>query len=463
LKETKTTWFPPAKRFLYGRFASIFVCAAALGIGFADGQDVSPDAGAPEAKPAFRVQPSVQDASQTADGKEVLPSGGKENLPVRTADGSDVSAVPRRFAYEFRLRLTGVYDDNINLSHSDRISDYYFTIEPGITIAFGDITGSERNYIRLDYAPSAFLYVDHSEDDAVQHVIRLDGQYHFPHLTLGFSQDVALLDGTNLTTTTTTGVLTNSVNLDVSGRTRVNLYTTRFHGSYDLSDKTFLSGGVEYSVADYATLISSQNLAGNIFINYNYSPKLVIGIGATGGYNTVDTPNQNQTYEQVNVRAAYKVSGKVSLNASAGVEFRQFEDNTVGTHVSPVYELGGTYQPFDGTTINLTGTRRTLNSAVLADQDYNVTSIIAGVRQRFLQRFYVGVQAGYEHSDYFNVIGGISATRKDDYFFVEPGIDITLTSFWTMGLFYLHRQNSSSSDIFSFYDNQFGLRTSFIF
>src|SRR4029434_8606490 len=115
---------------------------------------------------------------------------------------------------------------------------------------------------------------------------------------------------------------------------------------------------------------------------------LVIGVGATGGYTTVDTPNEDQTYEQVNVRATYQVTGKVSLNASAGVEFRQFQDSGVGEHVSPVYELGGNYQPFDGTTINLTGTRRTMNSAVLTGQDYEVTSIIAGIRQRFLKRFY---------------------------------------------------------------------------
>ena len=454
LARNKTTWLPPVNRFLYGRLASIFVGAAALGVGVVDGQDVSPDAGATEAKPEFHVQPSVQEVSQN--------SAGKEAVPVTNAE-EGVSSAPRRFVYEFRLRLTGVYDDNINLSHFDRISDWYFVIEPGITLAFGDITGAERNYIRLDYAPSGFIYASHSDNDAVQHVIRLDGGYHFPHLALTFSQDVALLDGTNLTTTTTTGIISSSVNLDVSGRTRVNLYTTRANASYDLSTKTFLSGGIEFSVADYATLISSRNLSANVFINYNYSPKLVVGVGATGGYNTVDTPNEDQTYEQVNVRATYQVTGKVSLNASAGVEFRQFQDSGVGEHVSPVYELGGTYQPFDGTTINLTGTRRTMNSAVLTGQDYDVTSIIVGVRQRFFNRIYVGVRGGYEHSRYFDALAGIGATRNDDYFFIEPGIDVTLTSFWTLGAFYLHRDNSSSSETFSFYDNQFGLRSSLIF
>ena len=447
----------PLNRFSCLRFAPIIVGVA--GIGLANAQQVSTsDTDNPDSKPAFRARPSVQET----DGQESL-SGAKEVLPVTKTESSDVSSVPRRFVYELRLRLSGVYDDNINLEHFDRMSDYYFTIEPGITLAFGDITGGERNYIRLDYAPSVFLYVDHSENNAVQHVIRLDGAYHFPHLTLGFSQDVAILDGTNLTTSTTTGTVTSAPNLDVAGRTKVNIYTTRVNASYDLSPKTFLSGGIEYMVDDYATLISSRNISGNLFINYNYSPKLVIGVGATGGYNTVDTPNEDQTYEQVNVRATYQVTGKISLNASAGVEFRQFEGSGVDGHVSPVYELGGTYQPFDGTTINVTGTRRTLNSAVLTGQDYEVTSIILGARQRFFQRFYAGFTGGYEHSEYFDALAGIGANRKDDYFFVEPGIDVALTSFWTMGVFYLHRDNSSSLERFSFYDNQVGIRTSLIF
>ncbi|MFL6537142.1 MAG: hypothetical protein ACJ8JD_03065, partial [Chthoniobacterales bacterium] len=263
--------------------------------------------------------------------------------------GDPVSAVPKRFQYAFRLFMSGVYDDNIYLRETNKVSDFYFAIEPGITLGWGDIVGSEQNSIRLDYAPSIFLYADNSNANAVQHVIRLDGHYHMGHLSLTLDQDIELLEGTTYLSSASGSVNTGqspSVNIDTAN-SPVNIYNTRGSFSYDLSGKTFLSGGLSFSLRDYETLIDSDDLVGNLFINYIYSPKLTVGLGGTFGYNMVEGNNPDQTYEQINLRTDYQLSGKVSLNASVGVEFRQFEDDSSGTHVSPVYQLGLAYQPFD--------------------------------------------------------------------------------------------------------------------
>jgi hypothetical protein len=54
--------------------------------------------------------------------------------------------------------------------------------------------------------PSIILFVDHSEQDAVEHLIHLEGQYRFSRLTLNFSQDV-VTDSANLNSTLdTTGL-----------------------------------------------------------------------------------------------------------------------------------------------------------------------------------------------------------------------------------------------------------------
>src|SRR6266404_2757819 len=124
--------------------------------------------------------------------------GGKEIYGARTS----ITSAPKRFQWGVRLTIRGVYDDNILLSHFDRIHDWYVAIEPAITIGYGDIVARQDNYIRLDYAPSIFLYIDHSDDDAVQHLIRLEGQYHLGRLTLGLGQDVQILHGGFLNTTT---------------------------------------------------------------------------------------------------------------------------------------------------------------------------------------------------------------------------------------------------------------------
>jgi hypothetical protein len=146
-----------------------------------------------------------------------------------------------------------------------------------------------------------------------------------------------------------------------------------------------------------------------------------------------------------------------------GVEFRQFANNSRGEHISPVFDIGVHYQPFDGTDVTLSAGRRTLNSGFFPGQDFTATNVTIGIRQRLLERIYLGLSAGYENDDYFNTVAGVSATRSDNYFFVEPSIDVKVTRFWSVGAYYLHRQDASSLDFFTFYDNQVGVRTTLKF
>jgi len=428
---------------------------------------------------AVQAQEAVGSTSTSAPNYPATPANSMEatspplnptpesNLHNAVVPENEVSSEPRRFQYEFKVTARGVYDDNINISQTNRVSDYYFTIEPVLTLGLGDINGHEDNYIRLDYAPSLFLFADHSEDDAVQQLVHLEGQHRFGRLTLTLGEEVAILDGTDLRSLNDASSPGGHVNLDVSGRTRFQTYTTRIGASYDLSGKTFLSSEVDSLVTEYdsASLFSSETFSGNLFLNYRYSDKVVVGIGGTGGYDLVDDPNPAQTFEQVNLRATYQATGKISLNISGGVEFRQFENNSRGEYISPVFELSAIYQPFDGTSVTLAGSRRTFNSGVLAGQDFAGTTITASLRQRLVQRFYVGVSGGYQNSDYFSTVSGVFANRRDNYYFIEPSLDFSITRFWTFGGYYLHRQNDSSSTFqaFSFSDNQVGFRMALVF
>lgn len=407
-------------------------------------------------------QDIVPAAIRPTEPAEIQPSdfGSAEMMSHR-----EISAVERRFQYAFRLGLRGVRDDNIFLTQDGQVGDYYLAIEPGITLGFGDIVGSDQNYVRLDYAPSAIVYADHSSANALQHVIALRGAYHFRRLTITLSEDIELLEGANVNSISSTAPNpVPAVRLDAGGAVGVNSYSTNGIFAYDLTGKTFLSGGVQHIAYDYdASLISSETLSGNLFVNFTFSPKLTVGLGGTFGYNWVDDPSPDQSFEQINARLTYQATGKVTFNGSVGVEFRQFSGNgQSGSYASPVYELGATYQPFDGTSITLSGNRRTQNSAVLAGQDYSTTDINVTVRQRFLRRVYLGLAVGYENASYFSTINGLDASREDNYFFMQPAIDVTLTRYSTLGVYYLHRENNSSS-FFGFDDNQFGLRTSLTF
>lgn len=414
------------------------------------------------AEPPDSIAPE-QSIDLTSDVNPPLPVASTDAATETTPAARVDSGIPRRFHYEFRLSVRGVYDDNINLYESNPISDFYTSIEPSIMIGLGDTETKAENYLRLEYIPAVFLFADHSENNSVQHVVRLEGQYRVNRLTLNLSQMVQIMDGADVQAQDSTGGLNQQVNLDVAGRTRFNIYNTHLNAAYYLTGKTFLSAGADFTATHYSALISSEVISANLYLNYNYSPKVVVGIGGTVGYDEVDQPNPDQDFEQVNVRMSYQATGKLDFAGSVGVEFRHFEGDMRDTHVAPVFELGVNYTPFDGTKISLTANQRILNSAVLAEQNYTVTNITVGVQQRLLQRIFLGLNGGYENSDYFSTTGSTAPSRNDDYFFVQPSIAVSVTRFWTVGAYYLHRVNSSSFDAFSFHNNQVGVRATLQF
>ena len=399
---------------------------------------------------------------EQADAEAPLPVWEMATAEATTSETAIMSS-PRRFQYAFQLTVRGIYEDNINLNDLDPISDFYFSIDPVIVLAFGDAATRKENFIRFDYRPRLFFFVEHSNNNAFEQVARLEGQYTLRRLKIHASQEIQLLDGAEVDIRGITGEVGNRVNLDVAGRTQLNLYPTQVVATYDWSSKTFLTGGVNFVRSDYPDLISSDVFSGNLGINYRYSTKLDVGLRGTVGVERVEAPNPDQTFQQANVQFSYNPSGKFSVMGSGGVEFRQFDVDGDNNRTSPVFAIGASYQPFDGTTMTLNASRSTYSSAVLAAQDYTNTSVRLTVRQRLLRRFTLGLNTGFENAEYFSTIGGVEATRDDNYFFVQPGIDAKITRFWSVGAFYLHRRNNSTVNEFGFTANQYGIQSTLTF
>jgi hypothetical protein len=387
------------------------------------------------------------------------PYGGFSTKNVAASEGPPAGE-PRRFHYGLQLTVRGVWDDNIFISHTDKKSDYYFAIEPEITLGFGDIEGRSRSYLRLDYMPSAILFVDHSDQDAFNQLIHLEGGYNTGRLRLSLFEDIALLESANLSSIIdTTGLW---ANLDASAPTRVNIFNTRLTAQYDLTGKLYLQGEFDSYIYFYPNHISDYTVDGGLYLYYSWLPKVSVGVGGTFGYNWVDDPTPNQTFEQVNARLNYQATAKLGVYASAGAEFRQFDGNR-STYTTPVFEVGLTHHPFEGTTINLAAGRRIYNSGFQAGEDFANTYVVGRFQQRLFHRLYFGLGGGYENSDYFAASRNVSAPRNDDYWFIEPSLDVLITRWLSAGVYYLHREDSSNISFFSFDDNQVGVRATLRF
>jgi hypothetical protein len=385
------------------------------------------------------------------------PHGALDSKNVFPAAAETISsgAAACGFHYSFGLTVRGVWDDNIFLSHTDRVSDYYFAIEPWITIGVGDTAGRNRSYLSLSYMPSAILYVDHSDQDAFNQLIHLEGGYDSGRLTLRLYADAAFLESASLNSfIDTTGLWANT---DASAPVRENIFYGGAIANYALTGKVSLQAELGSQIYAYPNHISSYTLSGGLYIYYNWLPKVTVGIGGTFGYDWVDDPTTNQTFEQVNARLNWEVTSKFNLYGSAGVEFRQFDGNR-GEYTSPVFEVGLVHHPFDGTTFTLAAGRRIYASGFLDNQDFGSTYIAARFQQRLFQRVYFGLGGGYEHDNYFATDRDVSATRDNDYWFIEPSVDVLITRWLSAGVYYLHRQDVSSDNFFTWDDNQVGVR-----
>jgi hypothetical protein len=378
-------------------------------------------------------------------------------------DPEEVASTPRRFRYAITVEVRGVYDDNVTLSRgAERRDDFYTAFMPQLTAGIGDVDTRQENYIALNYTPTALFYVDNSDFNTIEQVGRLEAQWRIRRVALRLTQDFASVQSSNLNVADPDGGFANQANLDIGGRRRVTRYATRLDASAELTGKTSLRLGASYSVDDPEGLIGSDTLTATAAVDYRYGPKLSLGLGVSGGKQYVEEPSPDTTFQQVNLRGTYELTGKMRATGSAGVEFRESEDG-MQQNISPVFAFGLAYAPFDGTQVDISATRRTLNSASAIGQDFTSTQLTVTARQRFLQRIFVNLSAGIQEQTYFSTFTGVSTDRDDNYYFIAGGIDVRFTEFWFAGVFFTHRENQSSLDVYSFDSNQYGIRTTLTF
>ena len=190
-------------------------------------------------------------------------------------------------------------------------SDYYFAIEPQLTLGVGDIKGRSRSYLRLDYMPSAYsvcqslgrgrIQSTDSPRRRIQHwPVKANPDARRGASRIGKSQQLHRHDGL-------------WANLDASAPTRINIFNTRLRAEYDLTGKLFLHGEFDSYTYFYPNNISDYTVSGGLYLYYRWLPKVSVGIGGTFGYNWVDDPTPNQTFEQVNAPPQLRGDSQIGL------------------------------------------------------------------------------------------------------------------------------------------------------
>ena len=319
------------------------------------------------------------------------------------------------------------------------------TVAPAFKLRLG--SGESDLTLTASYTPSATFHLNHSSENSFDQAGRLDALYRFSRLTIGLHLSARSTHGSSL---------------DVGARVARRSYYAGVTSSYSLSDKTELELNADYSVNDYDGRLGAWEVRVQPFINRRIGSKLQVGIGGAFGILQVDLGSM-QTYEQWLFRAIYSPTPKLTVNASAGGEFRQ-TDGGKDAISDPIFSVGASWRPREKLTFTLDARRRTFGSAVLAGQNYEATGVVAGVSATLTPEFSVGLSLGYEHAEYMSILPGAIATRRDDYFYIRPSLDWRLSPHFSIGIFYEYSSNSSTGgDGRPFDRNRAGVMMSFAF
>jgi len=302
------------------------------------------------------------------------------------------------------------------------------------------------NFVLADYSGTYLFFLDNSEQNTYDQDALISAGWVGGKLSLGFQGKFQSLS---------------SPDVDVGGRVRRYILSAGINANYELSGKTSIEANFSYTSTQYQGFIDSGEFQNEEWLNIQITPKLKIAPGLGFGMLTVQG-SDNQPYARVLVRAVYEYSEKLSFNGRLGGEYRDVQHGSEFRN-NPVFSLGVSYLPFDGTALSLSSYRLAEASALLAGADYTRTGVDIKVRQRFLQRLYLTLTGGYENLDYHAVSNDSPTNRNDNTIFGRAAVAVDFTRWGTAEVFYNYQRNSSNHPGNSFTDNQVGIELNFAF
>ncbi|CAN5178471.1 hypothetical protein BH23VER1_BH23VER1_28630 [soil metagenome] len=348
-------------------------------------------------------------------------------------------ALGRHGTFRFSLDLAATYDSNIFIAPREEVADFIFVIQPGVEIGLGDAWEKRDSYLYLNYNPAAAFFAETSSENAVDQDLTVEVAHRGGRLGATGTARFQKLHGTVA---------------DIGSRADRLVYQAAAKFSYGWGGRTSVETGFYYEKTDYDDdFIDSVEYRNETFLAYDLSGKTTLGLG--GAVGALDSDGSGtQQFVQALVRARTELTGKLSLAARGGVDFR---DRDTGRDVTPVFGLGAGYQPADGTVITVDADRSVRASAAQPGEDYVRTAASVGVSQRVATRFNVGIAGGVENLDYRAVSEGVSGDREDTGYFLRPNIAYDFRENVRGELFFLYRENDSSAADNSYTSNQLGV------
>jgi len=365
-----------------------------------------------------------------------------------------------------RLATSLVYDDNILLTSTNKEADEEWVIRPSIQAVAGDdaalIKYRDLNYdvlaitpgsliiqkpedwpgkfFILDYGPGFQVFDKYSVNNSIDQFGTLDLVWPVNKLILGLKQDYQLqkLEIIEFDRRTTVETIDTALSAayQFGDLTSMESNFRRISVGYD---QTGLTGYTEYNTEDW--------------FNYQLGEELPISAGVLAGADEVGG-GENQTYEQLRVRARYNYTEKLAFDASGGAELRQYQNGNPET-LKPVFTIAGEYRPTLRSTLRLSAFRQQY-AAIFNNYNYTTTGATLEARQGITDRFTAVLSAGFYSLDFTPVAKGLVA-YTGDYYIARIALDAKIVRHLTGELYYQYL-DSKSQTTSAIGDDQVGLQ-----
>jgi hypothetical protein len=259
--------------------------------------------------------------------------------------------------------------------------------------------------------------------------------------------------------------------------TREESYVTTLSVSRQLGNQFSLTGGVNQSLVYAPPFSDTRDWSANGAINYQFNPKLMIGLNFGGGYDDASY-NSAMTFESYSAVLTLRPGPKTTVNVVAGIQEESFDAGGVPTSTTPTFSASVAYQILRKTGISISA-GRSYSPSFFSNQVDTSTTVNVGLSQYLSRKLNLSVSGSYGTTSYQQIEPGpvptyyffngppttsaLQVTRDDVTTSIGVSLSYAFRPRWSGSAGYSYSKNSSTQGDYSYSSSQFSVQLSYMY
>jgi hypothetical protein len=387
--------------------------------------------------PAPMIEPLVPAALRAED-----PSS--RNSALRAGSVSHPGATPPpapttpftygRLALYPRVSGSFVYSEGV-LSEVGRPTNSYIS-----TVSAGFRFDAGRNWA-IDYGTGWTVYSSRRFRNSPNHNLSFSGALPLRVWEAGFSQTYSYA---------------RAPRIETGRQTERQTVGTSFSLARALGTKLTFQTGFSQGLNFISASPDSYSWSSSNALQYRLGETASVGGTLAVSYVDAD-PGVNMAAVTPGGSFAWAVSPRLSMNLSAGTEYRWIFSRGVKSPTTPVFSVGGSYQLFDHTSFSASASR-SLTPSSFRNQLLDGTSWRVGFGQRLLGVIQVSGSVGGQISGYTAARRGVEAGRKDNAYVYSLSAGTTVLRRLSVSVGFNATDNSTNRKGYGFNSRSYSLQ-----